>query len=490
MELDDDDIDAICQAIRKPGGIGIGSQVAVISVTRLKLTLFYIKLNDRMSRISPGFDGISKYYLELVKDQRNVEIEYAKTKSSPDPKPLQLDLATAPACFEKVKTLLGALRGATGTLLRYVIREDIHALKEGRSSHFGKWKHRHSTIDMELIDRVPILSDSADLMMEDLVLEAVGPFSSPFSIDMKTVWNILFAMFGHCPCWQHVKKFANQQNGRRAWRTLQTHFFGGNKATALYSACVNRLSNLRYDTDRKNWNFEKYLMAHVKEHNTLDTLHSEYGQQKMPENIKIKYFQDGITDRTFDSVVLSIQVNPKQFDTFETVKDHYLTFKRTQQSLEQIIMRPPGRSISEVGRGGPGRGSGGRDHDKGRHTGGRTGRGRGSQDERRSRGLPSQVEVDRCTHIVNKQYPPEEWAKFTPAEKQRLYQLRKADNERLRSGGGQHHSSVSEAGTKQSLDTDHDEDDDLTNDSMRNRNNDALKKTPPSGRQAGFKTEK
>ena len=84
----------------------------------------------------------------------------------------------------------------------------------------------------------------------------------------------------------------------------------------------------------------------------------------------------------------------------------------------------------------------------------------------------------------------EEWAKFTPAEKQRLYQLRKADNERLRSGGGQHHSSVSEAGTKRSLDTDHDNDDDLTNDSMRNRNNDALKKTPPSGRQAGFKTEK
>ena len=198
LELDDDDIDAICQAIRKPGGIGTGSQVAVISVTRLKLTLFYIKLNARMSRISPGFDGITKYYLELVKDQRNVEIEYAKTKSSPDPKPLQLDLATAPACFEKVKTLLGALQGATGTLLQYVIREDIHALKEGRSSPFGKWKHRHSTIDMELIDRAPILASAADLTMEDSVLEAVGPFSSPFSIDMKTVWNILFAMFGLC----------------------------------------------------------------------------------------------------------------------------------------------------------------------------------------------------------------------------------------------------------------------------------------------------
>ena len=107
-------------------------------MTRLKLTLFYVKLNQRMSRLNPGFDEITRDYLELVKDQRKVEIEYAKTKSGSDLKPLTLDLVTAPACFEKVKTVLSALRGATGTLLRYVIREDIHALDEGRSSYFGK----------------------------------------------------------------------------------------------------------------------------------------------------------------------------------------------------------------------------------------------------------------------------------------------------------------------------------------------------------------
>ena len=163
---------------------------------------------------------------------------------------------------------------------------------------------------------------------------------------MKTVWNILFAMFWHCPFWQHVKKFAIQQNGRRAWLTLQTHFYGGDKkATALYSACINRLSGLRYDTDRKNWNIDKYLMAHVKEHNTLDTLHAEFGQQKMPEAMKMKYFQDGISDRTFDSVWLSIQANPTLFQDFDTIKDQYLTFKRTQQCMEQIRSPPPGPSL-------------------------------------------------------------------------------------------------------------------------------------------------
>ena len=130
LELDDDDIDNICQAIRKPGGAGHGAPVAIICVTRLKLLRFYVKLNERMSRQNPKFDRIKKSYLDLVMDQRKVELDYAKTKHTLDLKPLTLDLATAPACLEKVKTLLNSLRGSTGTLLRYVIREDIHALNE------------------------------------------------------------------------------------------------------------------------------------------------------------------------------------------------------------------------------------------------------------------------------------------------------------------------------------------------------------------------
>ena len=73
--------------------------------------------------------------------------------------------------------------------------------------------------------------------------------------------------------------------------------------------------------------------------------------------------------------------------------------------------------------------------------------------------------------------------KFTPAERQRLYQLRQAENERYKS------SNVSEAGTKRPSDTGHDDEYDRTNDSKRNRDNDALKKPAPSGRQATFKSD-
>ena len=74
-----------------------------------------------MSCPQASFDQITRKHLDLIKDQRKIKLEYSKTKDNPDPKPLMLDLMSAPACFEKVKVILGSLRGSSGTLLQYVI---------------------------------------------------------------------------------------------------------------------------------------------------------------------------------------------------------------------------------------------------------------------------------------------------------------------------------------------------------------------------------
>ena len=87
---------------------------------------------------------------------------------------------------------------------------------------------------METIDRAPILSDDADIYNEDPKnLEAYGPFVPTFLTNTKKVWSILLACFGLSSAWQHVKKFASQQNGRQAWRTLHNHFFGGDKFNTM-----------------------------------------------------------------------------------------------------------------------------------------------------------------------------------------------------------------------------------------------------------------
>jgi hypothetical protein len=96
---------------------------------------------------------------------------------------------------------------------------------------FGDKDTKYTSIDMETMARPPILSDNTDYEEEYETLKAHGPFVPSFLTDTKKVWSILLACFGLSSTWQHVKKFAVQQNGRQAWHTLHNHFFGGERLT-------------------------------------------------------------------------------------------------------------------------------------------------------------------------------------------------------------------------------------------------------------------
>jgi hypothetical protein len=118
--------------------------------------------------------------------------------------------------------------------LVFVIRVGLIPEEEKDNPHFGDKDTKYTSIDMETIAHAPILSDKANIYGEDPKnLEAYGPFVPTFPTDAKKVWSILLACFGLSSAWQHVKKFASQQNGRQAWRTLHNHFFGGDKFNTM-----------------------------------------------------------------------------------------------------------------------------------------------------------------------------------------------------------------------------------------------------------------
>ncbi len=87
---------------------------------------------------------------------------------------------------------------------------------------------------METIACAPILSDKADIYNEDPEnLEAHGTFLPTFLTDTEKVWAIILACFGLSSVWQHIKKFASQQNEHQAWCTLHNHFFGEDKVNTM-----------------------------------------------------------------------------------------------------------------------------------------------------------------------------------------------------------------------------------------------------------------
>jgi hypothetical protein len=225
-ELDNDAVANICKAVSKD----TGQSVAEIAATKLKLVCFLIRHQYWTLReiggtgrplVKINYSGT----IELLQQQKRDEDNWATNNKEPEYTLLTLDTSTTTKVFDKDKTLLCRVRGVTGMPLVYVIRVALLPEDEKDDPPFGDKDTKYTFMDMKTIVCAPILSDEADIYGEDLEnLEANGPFVPNFLTDAKKVWAILLACFGLSSAWQHVKKFASQQNGHQSWRTLHDHF--------------------------------------------------------------------------------------------------------------------------------------------------------------------------------------------------------------------------------------------------------------------------
>jgi hypothetical protein len=251
--------------------------------------------------------------LNLLKEQKRLEDSWAANNKEPEYTAIALDLTSAAKAFEKVKTILTRIRGVLGFPLIYVIRHQLVPEYEKDDFAFGDNGNANGTPsytshDQEMISRCPILTDACDFTRFLDELEAHGPFVPTFLTDTKKVWAILHALFSTSNVWQHVKKFTTTQDGRQVYRTLHSHFFGADKVNTMVNDVLSSLKSKIYQGDRKNWNFDKYCLVHVAEHNRHTSL-LEYGIAPLEKSMKIHYFEEGIKDPTLDAARNAILVN-------------------------------------------------------------------------------------------------------------------------------------------------------------------------------------
>ncbi len=146
-------------------------------------------------------------------------------------------------------------------------------------------------------------------------------------------------------------------NGQQVYQTLHTILLGGKRVGATGSAIVTKLQSFR---DHKNFNFDKYMNLHVEQHNQHADL-QEYGVASLSENLKTLWFQEGIRDPSLNAVKASINANRANFTNFDSVKDAFVEFKRTDNPTND----PRTRQVASVARGGRGGGNYPCRHDQG-----------------------------------------------------------------------------------------------------------------------------
>ncbi len=102
------------------------------------------------------------------------------------------------------------------------------------------------------------------------------------------------------------------------------------------------------------------MNLHLEQHNQHADL-QEYGVAPLAENLKTRWFQEGIRDPSLNAVKASINANCANFTDFDSVKDAYVEFKCT----DNLTNDPKTQQVASVARGGGGGGNYPRRHDQG-----------------------------------------------------------------------------------------------------------------------------
>ena len=222
----------------------------------------------------------------LLKTQKQLKDKWRLGNKEPDYPPATLDLALATKTLNKTSTSLSRVRGVTGVPLSSVIWNILDLPLAVDDHAFGEPDSEYTSINSELILRVPLLHVDADSSDDDNNPKANGPFDLTFLTDTKKVWAILHAQYSASAAWQHLKKYSTTQNGLQVWRTLHTFFFGGDRVSTMHSDIYLTLKTLFYSGDYKNYIFDKYCTAHVEQHNRLIAL-LKFGVQDINKAMKI-----------------------------------------------------------------------------------------------------------------------------------------------------------------------------------------------------------
>ncbi len=280
-----------------------------------------------------------------------------------------LESHLAAKAFNDMLILLGKIRGKGGHPLSYIPRPNLkgpnNADPDDETEYpllFGQPGIPYVLIDDELCRRAPILlMDLTHFQLSASLetLETDGPFEPSFLADMAIVYNILHSCWGKSSWWHHMKKFSKTKNGRQVYRTLHTLLLGGQLVSTGNAVCT-KLQSFRYEGDHKNFNFDKYVNLHVEQHNHHADL-QEYGVAPLAESLKTLWFQDGIRDPFLNAVKASINANRANFTDFDSVKDAYVEFKRTENPTNDTKTR----QVASVACGGRGGGSVPRRPDRG-----------------------------------------------------------------------------------------------------------------------------
>jgi hypothetical protein len=193
---------------------------------------------------------------------------------------------------------------------------------------------------------------------------------------------------------------------------LHRHILGQGNTHNMGLAIMDKLNATKFDGPTKNWNFDKYVSAHVDLHNQAEQLVA-HGFHDITGHVKVNIFTRNISEKAgFGPVAMSIIADSTLQGDFNRVKQLYVDYyRRHLLHATGLTGGNAQRNVSAVNTGGTNGGN--KQHKK-----------RKSDDSFSGR-IPTQKELDACK-VKLQTYSTDDYKKLDWVSKYKLHRMRNA----------------------------------------------------------------
>ena len=337
--LTDTEIETLCKAIRRPGGTmpnpavaaaggvaaaqlaGIpleiqntGHVISARAENNLKLAAYFLRFKERTSRTVTAADVV----LDDVRALKTHKL-WEETHEDVDDKP-EINEKDWPRTIEAMEEYFRGCLGTSSKIpLAYVIRKEEAPSADPPAPG---WTSKAE----ELIGRAPI--------------RAGANYVPNYLADNVKVWELLSGLTRNHACWTYCKPFMRARDGRGAFLALRNHFLGPNNVDNMATTAEKKLSNATYTSEKRRWNFEKFVTLHKDQHIILEGL-VEHGYAGIDERSKVRYLLEGIKTSELDVVkshILATAALRTDFDACVTLFMDFINQCKADKSAKSATI--------------------------------------------------------------------------------------------------------------------------------------------------------
>ena len=311
---------------------------------------------------------------------------------------------------QMIETICSSTRGSRGISLEYLLRVD---------------DNNHAELIEEAVPDV----NSQDFMRLNASLRG-----NDFRTDNKSLYTILRHYLSNTPGWNVISKFSTDSDGRKAYKTLRSHYEGASYYDLMKTKANTLMMKTFYRGDTMRFSWEKFVAVHLEAHRMF----SDIGEP-LTDSLKILYMKGGIRPEAGLEASMEVAKGlPNVNNSFDLFVNHITESVTNKRSRAEVLKIAQPRSVSgsfSIGRGR------GRHFPRGGRSVGRFGRGgrggRFSRGRGRGRGnynygggapdhnIPEVITIEGKALYPRKVYHKSEYEQLTYNQKSELAKARR-----------------------------------------------------------------